>query len=36
MVLFPSTKVNSILMNNRPKLNDGTVNPLSDVKFVRR
>lgn len=32
MTLFPSTKVNSILMNNRPTLNDGTVNPLSDVK----
>lgn len=32
MQLFPSTKVNSILMNNRPTLNNGTVNPLSDVK----
>ncbi|GGL13698.1 ABC transporter substrate-binding protein [Deinococcus radiotolerans] len=32
MTLFPSTKVNSILMNNRPTLKDGTVNPLSDVK----
>ncbi|UBV44302.1 ABC transporter substrate-binding protein (plasmid) [Deinococcus taeanensis] len=32
MTLFPSTKVNNILMNNRPTLKDGTVNPLSDVK----
>ena len=32
MTLFPSTKVSSILMNNRPTLKDGTVNPLSDVK----
>ncbi|CAM4119528.1 ABC transporter substrate-binding protein [Deinococcus marmoris] len=31
MTLFPSTKVSSILMNNRPKLNDGSENPLSDV-----
>ncbi|MFT2721957.1 ABC transporter substrate-binding protein [Deinococcus sp. A31D244] len=32
MTLFPSTKVNSILMNNRPKLNSGADNPLSDVR----
>lgn len=32
MQLFPSTKVNSILMNNRPKLKDGSANPLSDVR----
>ncbi|WP_420595955.1 ABC transporter substrate-binding protein [Deinococcus sp.] len=32
MVLFPSTKVNDIIMNNRPKLKDGTANPLSDVR----
>ncbi|MEZ4866560.1 MAG: ABC transporter substrate-binding protein [Caldilineaceae bacterium] len=32
MELFPSTKVNYILMNNRPELNDGTPNPLSDVR----
>ncbi|AFZ69677.1 ABC transporter substrate-binding protein [Deinococcus peraridilitoris] len=32
MQLFPSTKVNSVLMNNRPKLKDGTANPLSDVR----
>lgn len=32
MVLFPSTKVNSVLMNNRPKLKDGAPNPLSDVR----
>lgn len=29
MELFPSTKVNSILMNNRETLLDGTTNPLS-------
>lgn len=29
MELFPSTKVNSILMNNRETLPDGTANPLS-------
>ena len=32
MMLFPSTKVNDIIMNNRPKLKDGTANPLSDVR----
>ncbi|QFP75226.1 ABC transporter substrate-binding protein [Deinococcus sp. AJ005] len=32
MVLFPSTKVNDIIMNNRPKLKDGSANPLSDVR----
>ncbi len=32
MELFPSTKVNYVLMNNRPELNDGTPNPLSDVR----
>ncbi|GAA4020971.1 ABC transporter substrate-binding protein [Deinococcus rubellus] len=32
MVLFPSTQVNSIFMNNRPKLKNGTANPLSDVR----
>ncbi len=32
MVLFPSTKVNDIIMNNRPKLKDGSVNPLGDVR----
>ncbi len=32
MELFPSTRVNTVLMNNRPELNDGTVNPLSDVR----
>ncbi|ACO47988.1 ABC transporter substrate-binding protein [Deinococcus deserti] len=32
MQLFPSTKVNTVLMNNRPKLKDGTANPLSDVR----
>lgn len=32
MELFPSTKVNDLLMNNRPALLDGTPNPLSDVK----
>ncbi|GHF38274.1 peptide/nickel transport system substrate-binding protein [Deinococcus metalli] len=31
MTLFPSTKVNSILMNNRPTLKSGAANPLSDV-----
>ena len=35
MELFPSTQVNTVLMNNRPELNDGTPNPLSDVR-VRR
>ncbi|MGI8748227.1 MAG: ABC transporter substrate-binding protein [Deinococcus sp.] len=32
MVLFPSTKVNDVILNNRPKLKDGTANPLSDVR----
>ncbi|MFC4454033.1 ABC transporter substrate-binding protein [Deinococcus sonorensis] len=32
MVLFPSTKVNDIIMNNRPKLNNGAPNPLGDVR----
>jgi peptide/nickel transport system substrate-binding protein len=32
MQLFPSTKVNDIILNNRPKLKDGTANPLSDVR----
>lgn len=32
MELFPSTKVNSILMNNRETLKDGTPNPLSDQR----
>lgn len=32
MQLFPSTKVNYILMNGRPELNDGTPNPLGDVR----
>ena len=30
MELFPSTKVNDLLMNNRPELLDGTPNPLSN------
>ncbi len=32
MLLFPSTKVNDLILNNRPKLKDGTANPLSDVR----
>ncbi len=32
MELFPSTKVNDLLMNGRPELLDGTVNPLGDVR----
>lgn len=32
MVLFPSTKVNDIIMNNRSTLKDGSANPLSDVR----
>ncbi|PYE49929.1 ABC transporter substrate-binding protein [Deinococcus yavapaiensis] len=32
MALFPSTQVNFITMNNRPKLKDGSTNPLSDVR----
>lgn len=30
--LYPSTRVNSVLMNNRPALLDGTSNPLSDLR----
>ncbi len=33
MKLFSSTRVNFIVMNNRPKLKDGTDNPLSNLKF---
>ena len=36
MELFPSTKVNSILMNNRETFLDGTANPLSDSVCARR
>jgi peptide/nickel transport system substrate-binding protein len=32
MVLFPSTKVTFLAMNVRPKLNDGSPNPLSDIR----
>ncbi|TSA81782.1 ABC transporter substrate-binding protein [Deinococcus detaillensis] len=32
MALFPSTQVSSVFMNNRPKLKDGSANPLSDVR----
>ncbi len=32
MQLYPSTRVNTILMNNRDTLNDGTPNPLSDER----
>ncbi|WP_412027558.1 ABC transporter substrate-binding protein [Deinococcus yunweiensis] len=32
MELFPSTKVSSIFMNNRPTLKNGAENPLSDVR----
>ncbi len=32
MVLFPSTKVTFLTMNVRPKMTDGSVNPLADVK----
>ena len=32
MQLYPSTKVNSILMNNRETLPDGTANPLSSLQ----
>ena len=32
MELFPSTQVNTVLMNNRPKLSDGSPNPLSDLR----
>jgi peptide/nickel transport system substrate-binding protein len=30
--LFPSTEVNYIVINSRPKLNDGTPNPLADER----
>ena len=33
MKLFPSTRVNFVVMNNRPKLKDGTDNPLSNLKL---
>ncbi len=33
MKLFPSTRVNFIVMNNRPKLKDGTDNPLANLKL---
>lgn len=33
MKLFPSTRVNFVVMNNRPKLNDGSDNPLSNLKL---
>jgi peptide/nickel transport system substrate-binding protein len=32
MALFPSTKVTFLTMNVRPKLKDGSANPLSDVR----
>jgi len=32
MVLFPSTEVDSVTMNNRPKLKDGSDNPLANQK----
>ncbi len=32
MELYPSTKVNNVLMNNRETLPDGTPNPLSDLR----
>ncbi len=32
MVLFPSTKVEVLTMNVRPKLKDGSPNPLADVR----
>jgi peptide/nickel transport system substrate-binding protein len=32
MVLFPSTQVNYLTVNDRPKLADGTPNPLSDER----
>lgn len=32
MTLFPSTQVNSVLMNNRPTLPNGTPNPLSSLE----
>jgi peptide/nickel transport system substrate-binding protein len=32
MELFPSTQVNSVLMNNRPTLPNGTPNPLSSLE----
>lgn len=33
MKLYPSTKVNFVVINNRAKLNDGTDNPLSNQKL---
>jgi peptide/nickel transport system substrate-binding protein len=30
--LFPSTEVNYVVINSRPKLNDGTPNPLADER----
>lgn len=33
MKLFPSTRVNFVVMNNRPKLKDGSDNPLSNLKL---
>jgi peptide/nickel transport system substrate-binding protein len=33
MKLFPSTRVNFVVMNTRPKLKDGTENPLSNLKL---
>lgn len=32
MQLWPSTKINYLTMNVRPKLNDGSANPLSNLK----
>ena len=32
MQLFPSTEVDNVIMNNRPKLKDGSDNPLSNQK----
>ena len=32
MALFPSTKVTFLTMNVRPKLNDGSANPLADAR----
>ncbi len=32
MMLFSSTKTTDVIMNNRPKLKDGSPNPLSDVR----
>ena len=33
MKLFPSTRVNFIVMNNRPKLKNGSDNPLTNLKL---